>query len=116
MFDVSALPPFAIFHPQSSIFFGCGSAALRSLRQKSRLPCPILLCFCPLKPLAISPSSAVQRTVWLICKGLRVLSPRFLHYIFHGILNVPALFGQVQAQPLQQFCHHPLGPRHGAQA
>ncbi len=38
MFDVSALLAFAIFHPLSSIFFGCGSAALRSLRLPADAP------------------------------------------------------------------------------
>ena len=41
----------------------------------------------------INPSSAVQRTVVLICKGLRILNPRFLHYIFDRILNGAALLG-----------------------
>ena len=65
--------------------------------------------------IAASPSSAVQRTVVLICRGLRISSPRFLHYIFNCILNGATLFGQMQFQALQQFCHHSLRPRHGAQ-
>ena len=62
----------------------------------------------------VSPSSAVEKTVVLICSGLRYLDPGFLHYIFDCILNDSALLGQMQTQPLQQFSHQSLGSRHGA--
>jgi len=48
----------------------------------------------------LNPSSAVQRTVVLICRCLRSLNPCFLHYIFYRIVNGAALLGQVQAQSL----------------
>ena len=41
----------------------------------------------------LNPSSAVERTVVLICKGLRILNPRFLHYIFNRVFNGTALLG-----------------------
>jgi len=60
-------------------------------------------------------SSAVRKTVVRICRGLRISSPRFLHYIFTCVLNGATLLGQVQVQSLQEFSQHPLRSRHCAQ-
>src|ERR1041385_2567437 len=57
-----------------------------------------------------SPSSAVRRTDSLICNGLCILNPRFLHYIFDCFFNNPALLRQVKTQALQEFGHHAFGP------
>ena len=62
----------------------------------------------------INPSSAVRKTVVLICRGLCNLDPGFLHYILDCMLNDSVLLGQVQPQSLQQFSHQPLRSRHGA--
>ena len=61
-----------------------------------------------------NPSSAVRKTVVLICRGLCNLDRGFLHYIFDCMLNDSVLLGQVQPQSLQQFSHQPLRSRHGA--
>lgn len=52
----------------------------------------------------------------LICRGLCVSKPCFLHYIFHRILNDPALFGQLKPEPVQEFGHHSFWTCHCAQA
>ena len=68
----------------------------------------------PSEDTPFNPSSAVGKAAVLICRSLCNLGPYFLHYIFDCILNDPALIGQMQTQPLQQFSHHALGSRHGA--
>jgi hypothetical protein len=44
-------------------------------------------------PGSSSPSSAVRGSALLICRDLRILKPRFLHYILQGIFNNSTLLG-----------------------